>query len=93
MKMKYIVPIVVFFVLFSALSVAYTKAQATNAAVTRIEVDEQANIIRFFIDGEESMRLDPNGLHVRDNQTYGGMIMDVGRFGYPGGSLGGADAE
>ena len=65
-----------------------------NTPPTRIEVDQQANIIRFFIDGEESMRLDPNGLHIKDNQTYGGMIVDVGKTGYPGGGMfGGADAE
>lgn len=54
-------------------------AQTTAArAETRIEVDEQANVIRFFIDGEERAVLDASGLHVNGDVNYAGKIKDVG---------------
>lgn len=56
-------------------------AQAESAQ-TRIEVDEQAGIIRFFIKGQETARLDAAGMHVRENIDYGGMLTDYGRTGF-----------
>lgn len=49
---------------------------------TAVVVDEDAGVIRFFIDGQEKMRLDAAGLHVRENIDYGGMITDYGRSGF-----------
>lgn len=40
------------------------KSQAEPAA-TRIEVDDEANVIRFFIDGQELAVLDEEGLRVK----------------------------
>lgn len=37
---------------------------AIPATVTRIEVDQQGNAIRFFVSGEEIAMLDASGLHV-----------------------------
>ena len=53
-----------------------------DVAATRIEVDEEANIIRFFVDGEETMRLDAEGLHVRNDIGYGGTVTDYGGSGF-----------
>jgi hypothetical protein len=39
-------------------------AAAVPATVTRIEVDQQGNAIRFFVSGEEIAMLDASGLHV-----------------------------
>lgn len=50
-----------------------------RTAATRIELDQEANAIRFFIDGEESAVLDAEGLHVRKSINYVGMITDYGR--------------
>lgn len=76
MKMKYIVPIIMFFVLFSALSVAYTKAQATNPAATRIEIDNTNNLIRIVIDGKEIGFIDQTGFYVHGDIAYTGVIVD-----------------
>lgn len=72
---------------------AETVSTITASEDTRIEVDQDANVIRFFIDGEETMRLDDSGLYVRDNLSYGGKILDDGASSFSGGSLGGVDAE
>jgi hypothetical protein len=37
------------------------------AAGTRIEVDDQGKVIRFFIDGQQLAMLDSVGLHVQDD--------------------------
>ena len=39
-------------------------AAAVPATVTRIEVDQQGNAIRFFVSGEEIAMLDASGLHI-----------------------------
>ncbi len=51
-------------------------------AATRIEVDEQADVIRFVIEGREAMRLDATGLHVRSDVSYGGAVADYGPAGF-----------
>lgn|GEM_PF-6338173 len=52
--------------------------QSSELPATRIETDEQAGAIRFFIDGQEAVRIDAAGLHVRDDVRFGGTIKDVG---------------
>ena len=76
MSIKYIIPVLLFFVLFSAFSVAYTKAQATNTAATRIEVDETNNLIRIVIDGKEIGFIDQTGFYVHGDIAYTGVIVD-----------------
>lgn len=61
---------------------AAATAQASGSAATRIEVDEEAGAIRFFIDGHEKARLDAAGLHVRENIDYGGTLTDYGQKGF-----------
>lgn len=67
---------------------------ATGAAVsaTRIEVDEQDNVIRFIVEGEERAVLGADGLHVRGDVTYGGRIKDVGEQAWPDDPAGAAQA-
>ncbi len=48
---------------------------------TRIEVDEQAHVIRFFIDGKEMAVLDALGLHVIGDIDYTGAMNDKGKPG------------
>jgi hypothetical protein len=56
------------------------KAEAARAVseATRIEVDQDANVIRFFIEGQEAVRIDARGLHVREDIRYRGTIKDTG---------------
>lgn len=51
---------------------------AAAPPTTRIEVDEAAGMIRFFIEGRETMRLDPGGLRVLADIEYGGTLTDTG---------------
>jgi hypothetical protein len=48
-----------------------------DAAATRIEVDEEASPIRFFIDGQERAVLNADGLHVKGNIEFPGRIIDT----------------
>ncbi|MCG7983350.1 MAG: hypothetical protein JAY90_11455 [Candidatus Thiodiazotropha lotti] len=68
-------------------------AETVSTAVedTRIEVDQDANVIRFFIDGEEAVHIDATGLQVRDNIRYGGVTVDIGRKA--GGTFADVDAK
>jgi hypothetical protein len=49
-----------------------------QAKKAEIVVDEEKGVIRFFINGKETMRLDESGLHVEGNITYSGRIKDFG---------------
>jgi len=57
-------------------------ATFTASGDTRIELDEQAGVIRFFIDGQQRAFLDADGLHVRDALDYGGVLVDVGKAAF-----------
>lgn len=61
----------------------YRNALAAEAKpATRIDVDQTNHMIRFFIDGEESVRLSGEGLEVRNNIAYGGTTRDYGEAGF-----------
>jgi len=45
-------------------------AAAVPATVTRIDVDQRNNAIRFFVSGEEIAMLDASGLHVEVLPPY-----------------------
>lgn len=49
-----------------------------EAQPTRIEVDDERDVIHFYIAGEEAMRLDAAGLHVRGGIHYGDSLIDRG---------------
>jgi hypothetical protein len=49
---------------------------AQEASATRIETDQDAGHFTFIIDNEPAARLDKDGLHVLDNVTYGGLLID-----------------
>ena len=45
---------------------------------TRVEADDKADVIRFFVKGQLVAILDESGLHVRKSVEYGGTITDTG---------------
>lgn len=53
-------------------------AAIVTASDTRIEVDDNADEIRFLIKGKVIAVLREDGLHVRDNINYGGELTDYG---------------
>lgn len=53
-------------------------ASASDSPRTAVIADEQSGAIRFVIDGQEVARFAPNGLHVRNDMLFGGVITDVG---------------
>ena len=55
---------------------------AAKSQDTRIEIDQQADVIRIVIDGAEVARFDAGGLHVREGVSYGGMLTDYGTVGF-----------
>ena len=65
-----------------SVSPAFAQEQAAQAqpAATRIEVDEQAGVIRFFIEGEKRAALDAAGLHVNGNIEFTGQTVDIGTW-------------
>lgn len=71
-----------FFALLLILSsTAYLHArelQTTSEPATRIDVDQEAGNIRFFINGKEAARLNEEGLFVRGKISYGGVLHDRG---------------
>lgn len=86
---------VVLAVLYSLLISTVALAQGGEAVPAhaeqlppRIELDEEAGVIRFIIDGAEAARLDAAGLHIRGNLEYGGTLKDSGPAGYDVSSAG-----
>jgi hypothetical protein len=74
---------------------AETGTNAAQPAAIRAAVvaDEQAGVIRFYIDGQELMRLDADGLHVREDVEYGGALTDTGTARFDEHATEGADAD
>ena len=56
-------------------------------------VDEEAGIVRFIIDGKETMRLDATGLHIREALSTGSSWTSYGRIGCDSHIGGRADEE
>lgn len=56
-------------------STASTKSKALTR--TAVVADEEAGVIRFFIDGKEMGRFDAQGLHVRDDLVYGSELSQM----------------
>jgi len=53
-------------------------AGASASSATQIVTDEAAGIVRVMVRGQEMVRIDDSGMHVRRNLEYGGTITDVG---------------
>jgi len=71
--------------LFTASAMAQDAARPTEPATeetTRLEVDDEAGVIRFIINGQEQARIDGTGLHAREDVSYGGMLTDHGHVGF-----------
>lgn len=49
---------------------------------TRIEADNEAGVIRFFVKGVEQARLTEDGFEVRNHLAYGGVLTDQGVEGF-----------
>jgi hypothetical protein len=67
------------------ISAASLRARETTAVLgdgTRIEADSASHAMRFYIDGQEKMRLDADGLHVREDIRYGKQLIDYGAAGF-----------
>lgn len=56
------------------------QSDSLKPAATRIEADQDADVIRFIVNNREEMRLDSEGLHVRGNIEYSGVIADTGTY-------------
>jgi len=54
----------------------YRFAQASSSP--RAVLDTEDGRFRFLIDGKEVARFAADGLHIRDDIAYGGVITDVG---------------
>jgi hypothetical protein len=65
-------------------SSAYAGPTATGEAAqaTRIETDQKTGTVRFIVDGREVARFERDGLHVRQDVNYGGLLTDTGQAGY-----------
>ena len=60
---------------------AWQRAAATAPQAMRIEADQAAGVIRFFIDGEERAVLGADGLHISGSIEYTGAIADTAAQG------------
>jgi hypothetical protein len=60
------------------------QSPAETDPTPRVQIveDQAAAAFRFMIDGREVARLDPDGLHVRENIEYGGTLTDAGTAYY-----------
>jgi hypothetical protein len=52
------------------------------ANATRIESDNEADVIRFYVKGQLAAFLDDTGLHIRESIHYDGTIADSGPDGF-----------
>lgn len=76
--MKIIILLLLLSVCLPSVAQAIDEKPATAQHETRIIVDEDVGVIRFFIEGEEQARLTSDGLLVRGNVEYGGTMRDAG---------------
>jgi hypothetical protein len=44
--------------------------------------DQASGVVRILIDGKEVAHFAADGMHVRDDIAYGGVLTDVGRANY-----------
>lgn len=78
----YILSILSICVSIIALAAAVSQHSRAADEATRIEVDQHADAIRVFIDGEQIAQIDRSGLHVREGISYGDTIVDYDRPGF-----------
>jgi hypothetical protein len=83
-----------FIILIPSTSIAEPVAPEAIKSETRIEADNEAGQIKFFIKGELEAVLDENGLHIRDSVDFGATITDTGSAAFDAahGPKAGADA-
>jgi len=56
---------------------------APPAAPTEVQVDEEAGVIRFVVDGETVATIDRNGLTVEGDVRFTGTLVDIGAGSAP----------
>lgn len=76
-KYRHLLTVAAAFCLFS------NAALAQENAKTLVVADEEAGVIRFIINGEEQARLTEEGLQVRGDIVFGGMMRDAGGDSLP----------
>lgn len=77
---------VVFFISVSALAASDTPREETGTSEvstlgdgkTALVVDPKDGTVRVLIDGQEKLRIDAAGLHVRGDIVYSGALEDTG---------------
>lgn len=50
-------------------------------------LDHTSGAVRFYVEGQEVVRIDRDGLRVRNDIEYGGTITDTGRDYYDAGAI------
>jgi hypothetical protein len=78
----YIISLLALFISFIALAAAASQDSRAANETTRIETDQQANMIRIIIDGQERAVIDADGLHVNGDIDYSGTLTDTGGVGF-----------
>lgn len=53
-------------------------ANDSAAATTDVVVDEEAGTVRVLINGREMVLIDHEGLHVKGDVSFNGMLVDTG---------------
>ena len=56
---------------------AWQRSAAMRQEATRIEADPAAGVIRFFVEGKPRAVLHSDGLHVKGDISYTGVIVDI----------------
>ena len=73
--------IVIALLIISPLTAYAQETGSEDSPATRIEVDENNHIIRFFINGEEAARLTEKGFEARLIQATGSAVSEQGPNG------------
>ena len=64
----------------SAASPVFAEEPATpTTAATEVQVDEEAAVIRFVVDGKTIATIDQSGLTIEGDLRYTGVTHDVGK--------------
>lgn len=87
MKKRFIACLAALVAVFIFAMAAKTGAAASTAekpADQRVEIrsDQAAGAVHIIIDGQETVIIDQQGLHVRRDIEYGGTITDYGEKGF-----------
>lgn len=80
MRQLFLIAIAVF--ASSASTYLITRSAVAEENITAIVADDANGLVRIMVGGEEIARFTRNGLEVRDDVLFGGVITDVGIASY-----------